>query len=33
MPVCETLVVDAHPNDAIREVMDSTQADLLVIGA
>lgn len=32
-PSCHSLVIDAHPNDAIREAMDSTNADLLIVGA
>lgn len=30
---CESIIVDADPNDAIRKSMEQTQADLLVMGA
>jgi nucleotide-binding universal stress UspA family protein len=32
-PVCESRVVAAHPNEAIRATMTETQADLLILGA
>ncbi len=30
---CESRIVDGHPNDAIKQVMEETRADLLIVGA
>ncbi len=30
---CESRIVDGHPNEAIKQVMEETKADLLIIGA
>ena len=31
--VCESRIVDGHPNEAIKKVMEEEKADLLIIGA